>query len=96
MGVVRASTYACRVLCMGICNCVRVWVPTAMFRSYLVYIMLLKLAFYFFEVFAIQFLVLVLQTADPEYALTITIIVLALPIVIYGIYCVRAHTQTHA
>ena len=52
--------------------------------------MLLKLDFYFFEVFAIQFLVLVLHTTDPEYALTIVIIILALPIVIFAIYAVRA------
>ena len=60
-----------------------------MYKAYLVFLMLLKLDFYFFEVFAIQFLVLVLQTADPEYGLTIAIIILALPIVIYAMYCVR-------
>lgn len=62
---------------------------TEMYKAYLVFLMLLKLDFYFFEVFAIQFLVLVLQTADPEYGLTIAIIILALPIVIYAMYCVR-------
>jgi len=60
-----------------------------MYRSYHIFLMLLKLNYYFFEVFAIQFLVLVLKPNDVEYALTIIGIIIALPIVVFAIYAVR-------
>jgi len=48
-----------------------------MYRTYQILVMLLKFALYFFIAFAIQFLVLVLLTTDPEFALTIVAIVAA-------------------
>lgn len=57
-----------------------------MYRAFHIFIMLLKLDFFFFEAFAIQFLYLVLKSGDPEYGLTIAVIVLALFIVIAAYY----------
>jgi len=73
----------------GVALCTIAGTP-GMYRSYHIFLMLLKLNYYFFEVFAIQFLVLVLKPNDVEYALTIIGIIIALPIVIFAIYAVRA------
>lgn len=59
-----------------------------MYRTYQILVMLLKFALYFFIAFAIQFLVLVLKTTDPEFGLTIVAIfasLLAAFIVVYAV-----------
>jgi len=47
--------------------------------------MLLKFDVYFFIAFAIQFLVLVLRTNDPEFGLTIFAILIS-PLIVYIVF----------
>jgi hypothetical protein len=50
--------------------------------------MLLKFALYFFIAFAIQFLVLVLKTTDPEFGLTIAAICIAFASAFLAVFAV--------
>lgn len=59
-----------------------------MYRTYQIFLMLLKLDAFFIVSFGIQFLVLVIKTNDPEFALTICalpILVIILALVVYGV-----------
>jgi len=58
----------------------------AMYRSYQILIMLLKFAVYFFDAFAIQFVVLVLHPTDPEFGLTIVALAVSFPIVFLVVF----------
>jgi len=59
-----------------------------MYRSYQIFLMLLKLDAFFIVSFGIQFLVLVISQNDPEFALTICalpILIIILALVVYGV-----------
>jgi len=59
-----------------------------MYRTYQILVMLLKFALYFFVAFAIQFLVLVLKTTDPEFGLTIFAICVAFASAFWAVFSV--------
>ena len=59
-----------------------------MYRAYQIFLMILKLDIFFFLAFSVQFLVLVLDVRDPEFALTIValvVTVVAIAAAIYGV-----------
>ncbi|RKO83817.1 hypothetical protein BDK51DRAFT_31667 [Blyttiomyces helicus] len=58
-----------------------------MYRAYQIFLMLLKLDVFFVFGFGIQFLVLVIKTNDPEFALTIAalpLMMITLALAVYG------------
>eukprot|EP00999_Lentomonas_sp_LEN2_P003074 NODE_927_length_1114_cov_96.605876_g884_i0.p1 GENE.NODE_927_length_1114_cov_96.605876_g884_i0~~NODE_927_length_1114_cov_96.605876_g884_i0.p1 ORF type:complete len:331 (-),score=50.45 NODE_927_length_1114_cov_96.605876_g884_i0:29-1021(-) len=61
----------------------------SMYRMYQIFIMLLKYDVYFFIAFAVQFMVLVLSLSDPEFGLTIGLLVLSLAALVLAIYAMR-------
>lgn len=58
----------------------------SMYRTYQIFLMVLKLDFFFFLAFSIQFVVLVLNPNDPEYALTIIAIPVTVIVLIFAVY----------
>lgn len=57
-----------------------------MYRWYQIFLMMLKLDLFFFIAFCAQFLYLVLQQNDPEYALTIAALPIAVIIIVLAVY----------
>jgi len=55
-------------------------------KQFHIFFLLLKLEVFFVVAFAIQFLYLVLHSTDPEYAITIVIILVAIPIATIAYY----------
>lgn len=43
-----------------------------MYRAYQIFLTILKLDFFFFLAFSVQFLVLVLNPSDPEFTVTVS------------------------
>ncbi|KAG9067311.1 hypothetical protein KI688_012094 [Linnemannia hyalina] len=66
-----------------------------MYRAYQIYVVLIKMDFFFFVGFSIQFIYLSLtkDTDDPEYWLTIVVLPLTLPILYIAIYAVRHESR---
>lgn len=66
-----------------------------MYRAYQIYVVLIKMDFFFFVGFSIQFIYLTLtkNTDDPEYWLTIVVLPLTLPILYIAIYAVRHESR---
>lgn len=60
-----------------------------MYRTYQIFLMILKLDFFFFFSFSIQFLVLVLNPNDPEFGLTIFAIFATVAVIALAVYGVR-------
>ncbi|KAJ3196914.1 hypothetical protein HK101_007279 [Irineochytrium annulatum] len=60
-----------------------------MFRTYQIFLMLLKLDVFFVFGFGIQFLVLIIAPTDPEFALTIAAIPVMMTILALAVYAVR-------
>ncbi|KAJ3078678.1 hypothetical protein HK102_004318 [Quaeritorhiza haematococci] len=60
-----------------------------MYRTYQIFLMLLKLDVFFVFGFGIQFLVLVIRTYDPEFALTIAALPIMMTILALAVYGVR-------
>lgn len=65
----------------------------SMYRTYQVFLMVLKLDFFFFLAFAVQFLVLVLRTQDAEFALTIFAIPATVVVLLFAVYGVRQENR---
>eukprot|EP00732_Lithocolla_globosa_P006094 Lithocolla_globosa_v1_NODE_6815_length_1031_cov_4.356557.p1 type:complete len:329 gc:universal NODE_6815_length_1031_cov_4.356557:993-7(-) len=61
----------------------------SMYRSYQIFVMLLKFDYFFFLVFVIQFITLVLQTDDPEFYITFVLVVLALAAMFMVVYALK-------
>jgi hypothetical protein len=59
------------------------------FRTYQIFLMLIKIDFFFVLGFGIQFLVLILNTNDPEFALTIVAIPIMIGFLFLAVYGVR-------
>ncbi|RKO99591.1 hypothetical protein CXG81DRAFT_14297, partial [Caulochytrium protostelioides] len=64
-------------------------VMRTMYRYYQIFLMLLKLDVFFVTGFGIQFLVLVIRTYDPEFALTIAALPIMMTILVLAVYGVR-------
>lgn len=65
-----------------------------MYRAYQIYLVLIKVDFFFFIGFSIQFIYLTLTNSnDPEYYLTIIVLPLTLPILYSAIYAVRNESK---
>lgn len=63
-----------------------------MYRAYQVFLLMLKLDFFFFVGFTVQFLVLVLNSNDSEFGLTIAAIPIVLLVILAAIYGVSSTT----
>ncbi|KAL1918349.1 uncharacterized protein VTP21DRAFT_3009 [Calcarisporiella thermophila] len=64
------------------------------YRTYQIFILFIKLDFFFFLGFTLQFLVLVLHEGDIEYPLTIILIPLTLIILFIAVWSVRHESRT--
>jgi hypothetical protein len=60
-----------------------------MFRAYLIFLLLIKLDFFFILAFSVQFIVLVLNLADPEFFLTIAALPVTIAFLAIAVYGVR-------
>ena len=59
------------------------------FRIYQIFLMLLKLDVFFVFGFGIQFLVLIIQPNDPEFAITIAAIPVLICVLVLAVYGVE-------
>ena len=66
-----------------------------MYRSYQIYLVLIKVDLFFFVGFSIQFIYLTLtrRAADPEYWLTIIVLPLKVPILYIAVFAVRNESR---
>jgi 4-hydroxybenzoate polyprenyltransferase len=66
-----------------------------MFRAYQIYLVLIKVDFFFFVGFSIQFIYLTLtkRAEDPEYWLTIIVLPLTIVILYIAVYAVRHESR---
>ncbi|KAI3643242.1 hypothetical protein MP228_012797 [Amoeboaphelidium protococcarum] len=64
-----------------------------MYRLYQIFLAILKLDFFFFLAFSIQFLVLVLNPNDPEYALTIIAVPIIFFMLMFAVYGLRQENR---
>ncbi|KAI3630108.1 hypothetical protein MIR68_011543 [Amoeboaphelidium protococcarum] len=64
-----------------------------MYRLYQIFLAILKLDFFFFLAFSIQFLVLVLNPNDPEYALTIIAVPVIFFMLMFAVYGLRQENR---
>ncbi|KAJ3328465.1 60S ribosomal protein L31 [Blyttiomyces sp. JEL0837] len=60
-----------------------------MFRTYQIFLMMLKLDIFFVFGFGIQFLVLIIKPDDPEFAITIAAIPILMIVLAFAVYGVR-------
>lgn len=58
----------------------------AMYRTYQIFLTMLKLDFFFFVAFGIQFLVLVLNPSDPEFSFTIIAIPVLVIVILFAVF----------
>ena len=65
-----------------------------MYRSYQIFLTLLKVDFFFFMAFSVQFLVLVLDSADPEFALTLVALPVTVLVLMAAVYGLRNESRS--
>ncbi|KAI8929062.1 hypothetical protein BC831DRAFT_445361 [Entophlyctis helioformis] len=68
-------------------------VMRSMYRSYQIFVLLVKVDVFFVFGFGIQFLVLVIRTSDPEFALTIAAIPIMLLVLATAVYGMRTENK---
>lgn len=73
-------------------HCSHLLSHTDLYRAYQIFITLLKLDVFFVFGFGLQFLVLVIKTNDPEFALTIAALPVMVAILALAVYGVRSLT----